>query len=171
MKTTIKSIAILFTFASLSFAALAQEKKPASPPATASGNINGANITINYSSPSVKGRKIWGELQKWDAVWRAGANAATVFETDKDITVQGKALPKGKYHFFLIPKESGTWTAIFNKNTADKNPFNYKEADDQLRVDVKVKPLSTVQEALVYKINKNNFALEWEKVSVPIAVK
>src|SRR6187551_3706729 len=68
-----------------------------SPPATATGKVNGATITINYSSPSVKGRKIWGELVPYDKAWRAGANEATIFETDKPIKVEGKPLPAGKY--------------------------------------------------------------------------
>ena len=172
MRTTIKSIATLLFVATISLSASAQEAKaPASPAATATGKVGDATLTINYSSPAVKGRTIWGGLQKYDAVWRAGANKTTTFETDKDITVQGQKLPAGKYNFFLIPKENGTWTGIFNKEVANTNPFNYKEAEDQLRVDVKVKPLKENQERLVYKIDKKGFALEWEKVSVPFAVK
>ena len=62
----------------------------ASPAATATGKIGEATITITYSSPGVKGRTIWGELVPYDKVWRAGANQATIFETDKDITIEGK---------------------------------------------------------------------------------
>ncbi|RZL39004.1 MAG: DUF2911 domain-containing protein [Pedobacter sp.] len=172
MKKTFKTIALLLVASFISVNASAQEQKaPASPPATATGKIKDATITINYSSPAVKGRTIWGGLEKYDKVWRAGANKTTTFETDKDITVQGKKLPAGKYNFFLIPKESGTWTAIFNKEVSNTNPFNYKEAEDQLRVDVKTKPLKETQERLVYKVNKADFALEWDKISVPIAVK
>ena len=167
-----KSIALLFTAITISAGAFAQEaKKPASPAATATGKIKGATITINYSSPSVKGRKIWGGLEKYDAVWRAGANDATTFETDKAITVEGKALPAGKYSFFLIPKESGTWTAIFNKEPKQWGAFKYEEAKDQLRVDVKTKALAATQETLVYKINKGGFTLDWDKISVPVSIK
>src|SRR5258705_5232811 len=67
----------------------------ASPPAIAAGTTNGATIKIDYSSPGVKGRKIWDGLVPYDKVWRAGANEATLFETNKDITVEGKALPAG----------------------------------------------------------------------------
>src|SRR5664279_5278319 len=69
-----------------------KSKRP-SPPATATGKVMGATITINYSSPTVKRRKIWGGLVPYDKVWRAGANEATIFETDKDIKVEGKSLP------------------------------------------------------------------------------
>ena len=172
MKNTIKSIAILLVVISVSFSALAQEAKPVpSPPATATGKIKDATITIKYSSPAVKGRKVWGGLEKYDAVWRAGANDATTFETDKDIMVQGKNLPAGKYSFFLIPRESGTWTAIFNKEAKQWGAYKYEVAKDQLRVDVKTKALKETQERLVYKIGKKEFSIEWDKISVPVAVK
>ncbi|RZK37228.1 MAG: DUF2911 domain-containing protein [Pedobacter sp.] len=172
MKKTIKSIATILFVATISVSAFAQEKKaPASPAATATGKIGDATVTINYSSPAVKGRTIWGGLEKYDVVWRAGANDATTFETDKDIKVEGKTLPAGKYSFFLIPKESGTWTAIFNKEPKQWGAFKYDVTKDQLRVNVKVKALKETQERLVYKVDKKGFALEWDKVSVPVAVK
>jgi len=172
MKTTIKVMASALFVLFVSTNVMAQNAKPkASPAETATGKIGGANITINYGSPSVKGRQIWGGLEKYDKVWRAGANDATTFETDKDIKVEGKALPAGKYSFFLIPRESGTWTAIFNKEPKQWGAYKYEEAKDALRVDVKVKPLSTTQEKLVYNITNKGFSLNWDKVSVPVAVK
>ncbi|MFN0254242.1 DUF2911 domain-containing protein [Pedobacter ureilyticus] len=172
MKSTIKSITSFLFMLVVSINVMAQDAKPkASPAETATGKIGGANITINYGSPSVKGRQIWGGLEKYDKVWRAGANEATTFETDKDIKVEGKNLPAGKYSFFLIPRESGTWTAIFNKEPKQWGAYKYEEAKDALRVDVKVKPLSTTQEKLVYNITNKGFSLNWDKVSVPVAVK
>ena len=172
MKSTIKTMATAVLTLFVSVGAMAQDAKPkASPAATATGKVNGATITINYSSPAVKGRKIWGGLEAYDKVWRAGANDATTFETDKDIKVEGKNLPAGKYSFFLIPKESGTWTAIFNKEPKQWGAFKYEEAKDALRVDVKVKPLAETQERLVYKVHGKGFSLDWDKVSVPIAIK
>lgn len=168
----IKSIAMLFVAVTASVGAMAQDAQPKpSPAATVTGKIKAATITINYSSPAVKGRKIWGGLEAWDKVWRAGANEATTFETDKDITVEGKALPAGKYSFFLIPKESGTWTAIFNKEPKQWGAYKYEEAKDALRVEVKTKALKATQERLVYKITKTGFSLEWDKISVPVSIK
>ncbi|UKT62617.1 DUF2911 domain-containing protein [Pedobacter mucosus] len=168
----IKTIALLVTAVTVSVGAMAQDAAPKpSPAATATGKVKGATITINYSSPAVKGRKIWGGLEAWDKVWRAGANEATTFETDKDIQVQGKTLPAGKYGFFLLPKESGTWTAIFNKEPKQWGAYKYEEAKDQLRVDVKTKALKATQERLVYKITSSGFSLEWDKTSVPVAIK
>lgn len=172
MKTIIKSAAVLMAVMTVSVNAFAQDtKKPASPPATATGKIKDATITINYSSPSVKGRTIWGGLEAYNKVWRAGANEATTFETDKNITVQGKPLPAGKYSFFLIPKESGTWTAIFNKEPKQWGAYKYEESKDALRVDVKTKALPATQENLVYKINSNGFTMNWDKISVPVEIK
>lgn len=172
MKTIIKSAAVLVATITISFNAFAQEtKKPASPPASATGKIKDATITINYNSPSVKGRTIWGDLVPYDKVWRAGANEATTFETDKDITVQGKKLPAGKYSFFLIPKASGAWTAIFNQESKQWGAYKYEENKDALRVDVKTKSLKEKQENLVYKVNKKGFTVNWDKVSVPVEVK
>ncbi|MBL1220402.1 DUF2911 domain-containing protein [Chryseobacterium sp. L7] len=172
MKTIIRSAAVLVATMTISMNAFAQDtKKPASPAATATGKIKDATITIAYSSPSVKGRTIWGGLEAYDKVWRAGANDATTFETDKNITVQGKPLPAGKYSFFLIPKESGTWTAIFNKEPKQWGAYKYEQAKDALRVDVKTKALPATQETLVYKVNSNGFTMDWDKISVPVEIK
>ncbi|MCX8523891.1 DUF2911 domain-containing protein [Chryseobacterium formosus] len=172
MKTMLKSATVLVAALTISVNAFAQEtKKPASPPATATGKIKDANITIAYNSPSVKGRTIWGDLVPYDKVWRAGANEATTFETSKDITVQGKKLPAGKYSFFLIPKTSGTWTAVFNKESKQWGAYKYEESKDALRVDVKTKASKATQEILVYKVNSNGFTMDWDKISVPVEIK
>lgn len=172
MNTIFKSATMIVAAMTISVNTFAQEtKKPASPPATATGKIKDANITIAYSSPSVKDRTIWGDLIPYDKIWRAGANEATTFETSKDITVQGKKLPAGKYSFFLVPKASGTWTAVFNKESKQWGAYKYQEAQDALRVDVKTKALPAKQEALLYKINKNGFTMDWDKISVPVEIK
>ncbi|KQS92418.1 DUF2911 domain-containing protein [Chryseobacterium sp. Leaf394] len=168
----IKSATMVLAAMTISVNAFAQEtKKPASPPMTATGKVKDANITIAYNSPSVKGRTIWGDLVPYDKVWRAGANDATTFETSKDITVQGKKLPAGKYSFFLVPKASGTWTAVFNKESKQWGAYKYEESKDALRVDVKTKALKTAQESLVYKVNSNGFTMDWDKISVPVEIK
>jgi hypothetical protein len=172
MRAIIKSAAMVVAAMTISVNAFGQEaKKPASPAMTATGKIKDANITIAYSSPSVKERKVWGELVPYNKVWRAGANDATTFETSKDITVQGKKLPAGKYSFFLIPKESGTWTAVFNKEPKQWGAYKYEESKDALRVDVKTKALPATQETLVYKVTSNGFTMDWDKVSVPVEIK
>ncbi len=146
-----------------------------SPGATATGKINGATITITYASPSVKGRKIWGGLVPYDKVWRAGANEATILETDKDIMVEGKQLAKGKYSLYAIPGEQ-EWSIILNSETGQ---WGIKRGGDTTRdpakdvAVVKVKPMkaASMNEALVYVVTDKGIALRWENLEVPVAVK
>ena len=151
-----------------------KSKRP-SPPATATGKVSGATITINYSSPSVKGRKIWGDLVPYDKVWRAGANEATIFETDKDIKVEDKALAKGKYSLYAIPGEK-EWTIIFNSATGQwginrDGTTTEDPAKDVLRVKVKSKKSASVNERLIYTIDDKGFALQWDNLEVPVSIK
>ena len=167
----IKSLALLFSLF-LSISMMAQNAKPRiSPPETATGKIKQAMVTIHYSSPSVKGRVIWGGLVPYDSVWRAGANEATTFETDKEVKVEGKLLPMGKYSFFLIPKANGEWIAIFNKEPKQWGAFKYEAAKDQLRVKVKPKLIKGTQEMLTYRITSKGFSLDWENFTVPVKVR
>lgn len=151
-----------------------KSKRP-SPPATATGKVSGATITINYSSPSVKGRKIWGDLVPYDKVWRAGANEATIFETDKDIKVEDKALAKGKYSLYAIPGEK-EWTIIFNSATGQwginrDGTTTEDPAKDVLRVKVKSKKSASFNERLIYTIDDKGFALQWDNLEVPVSIK
>lgn len=152
----------LFTVALFSMAVLAsfaQEK--ASPAKTAEGTAGGSKITINYSSPAVKGRTIWGDLVPLGQVWRAGANEATTFTTEKDIMVEGKKLPAGTYSFFIIPNETES-TLIFNKVAKQWGAFNYDAKEDVLRVNVPSQQTSTMEERLVYDVNSGGFEIRWE---------
>lgn len=146
------------------------QNKPASPAAVATGKINGANISINYSSPSVKGRVIWGELVPFNKIWRAGANAATTIESDKDLIIEGSKLPAGKYSFFVIPNEKEC-VLIFNKVSKMSGTNNYDEKEDQLRVTVKQQLADSSSESLVYTIKENSIVLSWEKWNIPFSVK
>src|SRR5258705_12786739 len=172
-----KGFALLLAgvFMSSTIWAQADKSQRPSPPATATGKVNGATITINYSSPSVKGRKIWGDLVPYDKVWRAGANEATIFETDKDIKVEGKALPKGKYSLYAIPGEK-EWTIIFNSATGQWGiNRDYTTTDDPakdvLRVTVKPVNCPEFNERLTYMVDDNGFALYWESLKVPVSIK
>lgn len=159
---------VFFTFFAISFAN-AQEK-PKSPAEKATGTINGATIQINYGSPSVRDRKIWGELVPFNEVWRAGANEATTFETDKDLTIEGSKLPAGKYSFFIIPNKTEA-VIIFNKEAKQWGAYKYQEKEDQLRVKVKPQTSNTKVEKLVYTINSNNVTLSWDNWNIGFNVK
>ena len=150
-----------------------QEK--ASPAATATGKVGEANITINYSSPAVKGRKIWGELVPYDKVWRAGANQATTFETDKAIKIEGKELPAGKYSLFAQPSEK-EWQFIFNSETGQwgvkrTGDANFDPAKNVLTVSVKPTASATMNERLTYEVSGKGFTLKWENLEVPVSIK
>jgi hypothetical protein len=146
-------------FAMMSMVAIAQQK--ASPAKTAEGTVNGSKITINYSSPAVKGRVIWGDLVPLGQVWRAGADDATTFETSKDIKIQGQTLPAGKYSFFLIPGETSS-TFIFNKEAKQWGAYKYDQSKDALRVEVPSVQTSTLEENLVYEVKPDSFEIRWE---------
>lgn len=162
----------VFVFALFcSTVSFAQQTKPlASPRDSVSGKIGNATIEINYGSPAVKGRKIWGGLESYGKVWRAGANEATTFKTDRDIKVEGQTLPAGTYSFFVIPTES-YWTIIFNKTAKQWGAYKYDEAQDALRVTVRPRKVSSLHERLRYVITGKGFELQWEYLEVPVSVK
>ena len=168
MKLQHKSLVFFFSLliSTFSFA----QKKVTSPAETVSGKINGATITIKYGSPSVKGRAIWGALVPYDKVWRAGANDATTFETDKTITIEGKQLPAGKYSIFVIPNENES-IIIFNQEAKQWGSYDYKASSDQLRVTVKNENGDALVEKLEYKIMETRIELLWEKLIIGFEVK
>jgi len=134
-----------------------KSKRP-SPPAKVSQTINsGATVTIDYSQPSLKGRTIGKDVEPMNGkVWRAGANEATVFEVNKDVKVEGKPLPAGKYALFMIA-DPNEWTIIFNKKWDTWGAFDYEKNKGQDALQVKVKPATTTSptEKLTYQIAKD----------------
>src|SRR4051812_46594355 len=163
------SILVLAFLFSVSAHAQDDKSQRPSPPDSAMGTVAGAHITIKYSSPAVKGRKIWGALVPYDSVWRAGANEATTFETDKDIKVQGQNLPAGKYGLFAVPGQSN-WTIVFNKVPNQWGAFKYDMSQDQLRVTTKPRKSASMNERLKYRITSNGFSLMWENLEVPVMI-
>lgn len=145
------------------------QQKATSTAEVVNGKINGANITIKYGSPSVRGREIWGGLVPFNEVWRAGANDATTIETDKDLTIHGSKLPAGKYSFFVIPNATEC-VLIFNKDAKQWGSYKYKEANDQIRVTVKQIASDSSTEKLVYSINEKDIVLSWEKWNITFNV-
>ena len=137
-----KKLLTILSVSAILFAnvAIAQDKKEdkskrPSPPAKVTQTIaSGAVISIDYSQPSVKGRTVGQDLEPQEgSVWRTGANEATVFETSKDLTINGQKLPAGKYSLFSL-SGANEWTIIFNKTWNQWGAYDYKQADDALRV-------------------------------------
>ncbi len=143
-----------------------------SPSASVTQTIGLTDITIEYSSPGVKGRKIFGDLVPYNKIWRTGANSATKISFSRDVIVEGQKIPKGKYALLTIPKE-GSFTILLNKDlnsTADE----YKQADELVRFDVKSKP-AEFRERMTFLFS--NFSdsqatvdLEWEKTRVSMNI-
>ena len=125
-----KNIAIVAVFLlSLALLAAAQQDKSQrpSPPANAECKFpDGKTIKVDYSSPRMRGRKIFGGLEPYGKVWRTGANEATSFVTDADLTVSGKEVPAGSYTLFTIPNPD-KWTLIINKKTGEWGIPGFKD--------------------------------------------
>jgi len=169
MKTLLLAALVLVTTA-----ASAQQDKSQrpSPPALVSETLdNGAKVSIDYSQPSVKGRTIGVDLEPKDGqVWRTGANEATVFETDKDIKIEGQTLPAGKYSLFTLVNGK-EWTIIFNKTWNQWGAFDYKEADDILRVKVKSDKADKFSEKMTFLISKKGkVTLLWGDIAVDFKI-
>lgn len=170
----LKTSLLVLGFLLVSNVMWAQDSRP-SPAATATGTINGANITIKYSSPGVKGRKIFGGLEPYGKIWRAGANEATVFTTDKNITVDGKPLKAGSYSIYAVPGEK-TWKIIFNSETGQwgtthEGVTTNVPAKDVLTATVTPVKTKALVERLKYVVTPKGIELVWENVSVPVAIK
>ena len=103
-------------------------------------------------------------------VWRAGANEATVFATDKDVKIEGKSLPAGKYGLFTV-NNGNEWTIIFNKTANQWGAFSYKEADDILRVKVKPMKAAKFAEKMTFSVDKKGVVtLLWGDTKVDFTV-
>ncbi|MFY0654115.1 MAG: DUF2911 domain-containing protein [Cyclobacteriaceae bacterium] len=151
------------------FSATAQDQR-ASPAMTATGTSNGATITVNYGSPAVKGRKIWGGLEAYDKVWRTGANEATTIQFSKDVNIEGKTIKKGKYALFTIPRE-GDWTVIINAVPNQWGAYKYDESKNVHTFDVTPEKNAMTERMTFDVSNKGVVSMSWEKLKVSFKVK
>jgi flagellar biosynthesis component FlhA len=136
--------------------------------------IGNTEIKINYHSPAVRGRVIWGGLVPYDAVWVTGAHSATTFELGKDFQVGDKTIPAGKYALFTIPGKE-EWTIILNKNWDQHLADDYSETEDIVRVKVKPGTTDEIIERLKYEIDQSgertaNIIISWEKIRISFPV-
>lgn len=133
----------LFLMLSVLFAAAQQDKsKRPSPPAQAECKFpDGNTIHVDYSSPRVKGRKIFGGLVPYGQVWRLGANEATTFITSTDVMVGDKTVPRASYTLFAIP-DPGQWTLIISKKVGEWGIPYPGESYDFTRTKMSVSKLS-----------------------------
>jgi hypothetical protein len=172
LKQLLLALSLVFVLNNIS----AQTAAPKSPAATATGVLkSGAKISIQYSSPSVRDRKIWGALVPYDSIWRAGANAATQVEVDKDVKIDGKILAAGKYTIYMVPT-SEKWVVIFSSQTgqAGMNHDGSSTLDlkkEVLRGMATAKKSKEFKETLTYTIAEKGIVLSWENLDVLLPIK
>lgn len=169
---SLRLVGILCVLAAPAFAQL--KLPPLSPEAKVVQTAGLTNITIDYSSPAVKGRKIWGGVVPMDKVWRTGANHSTVINFSQPVMIGDKEVAAGSYGFFAIPG-AAQWTLIVSKSADLWGSDDYKPENDVVRVMVKPAAISN-RERLVYLVTNftdasANIDLEWEKVRVTLPVK
>lgn len=145
-------------------------KNTLSPHKYAMALVSDAHIHIDYSSPSVRGRIIFGGLVAYGEIWQSGAHNATWLETNKDLIFDGNLLKAGKYGFFTIPNKE-KWTIIFNKNWEQHGKDEYNEEEDVLRFEVIPKISEDITEQLVYRVQRSSnedgkISLSWEKITI-----
>lgn len=167
MKLLKTTLTVLFAICAV--AALAQEK-PLSPQETINVKIDGVAAEIVYCRPSARGRTMIGGKEPFGEVWRTGANAATTISFDKDVKIEGKDLPAGKYSLFTIPNKD-EWTIIFNSVHTQWGHYDYDKTKDVLRVTAKVEKPKAFVETFTISTDKSKITLAWENYQVAFNVK
>tara|TARA_R110002124_G_scaffold102597_3_gene250814 strand:+ start:919 stop:1437 length:519 start_codon:yes stop_codon:yes gene_type:complete len=170
MKTKIFASALLSIFLASSAQAQKKEKRE-SPPATSEATIGSTTVKIDYSQPSVKGRKIFGDLVPFGKIWRTGANEATTIEFSNDVMIQSKKLAAGKYSLFTIPGEK-EWTIIFNSVSSQWGAYRYKEDKDVLRVKAGVSSHEATEKLSITIDSKSGMIhIDWATTRVRFEIK
>jgi len=176
-KPIIVGSAVLATLTLAGIVLLAQQDKSSrpSPPAKTECKLQGGKaITIDYSSPRAKGRKIFGALVPYGQVWRAGANEATAFVVGSDVTAGGKAVPAGSYTLFTIPAED-KWTLVISKKTGEWGTAYPGPDNDLARIDMKVSKLASPVENFTIALDQAGTSctlkMEWETTEASVDIK
>ncbi len=174
-RTAILSLFYVAVFSITLAAAQDDASKRPSPAAQAQCKFNdGKSITVDYSSPRVKGRKIFGELVPYGKVWRTGANEATTFVADANVIVGSKDVPAGNYTIFTVPNQD-KWTLIINKKTGEWGiPYKY-ESDELARVDMSVTQSPSPMENFTISFDQNGKSckmnISWENTRASVEIK
>jgi len=170
VQTSIAVLVLVIVPVTLSSAQLDKTQRPSRPAWASCKFDDGKVINTDYSSPRMKGRKIFGGLVPYGQVWRTGANEATTFVTDTDLSVGGKEIPAGSYTVFTLPAAE-KWTLIISKKTGE--PGNqYPEGEDLLRVEMRVSHTESLVENFTIAYQKKNAAcsltLSWERTQATV---
>lgn len=161
--------AVLLACASQNSYAQALKVPQLSSTQTVEQELGLGKITLTYSRPNVRGRKIFGAMEPYGVVWRTGANAATIIKFTDDVTIEGNKVPAGEYGLFSIPGKD-EWTVILNKTAHQWGAYTYKQSDDFLRFKVKTVTHNDPLETLTIQFNnvdqtKCEMEVRWENIS------
>lgn len=163
-------------FLSLSFLGFSQFSVPtASPRQKVEQQFSMTKISLDYSRPGVKGRKVFGELVPYGKVWRAGANSATKITFEQNVNFGGKDLMAGTYGLFIVPTEK-EWKVILNKDSQQWGAYTYDEKLNVVEVTVPVQKLSEKQEWFEISLNpidvhSTDLVFKWDTTKVAVTVK
>src|SRR6202158_660907 len=177
MQKRAPSLAVFLTVAVLASSALAAPKDKSqrpSPPAKATCKLaEGKTVTVDYSSPRMKGRKVFGDLVPMGEVWRLGANEATTLVTDAQLSLGGKTIPAGSYTMFAIPN-ANKWTLIISKKTGEWGVPYPGEADDLARVEMTTSKLPAPVENFTIAFDQAGSGctmhMDWETTRAAVAI-
>lgn len=152
------------------------EKERKSPRTKVEADINGLAVSIDYGSPRVKERKIWGELVPFGKIWRAGADEATAITFGSDVLFGGENVAAGTYAFFVIPKAEGDWEIVLNEEWSKEEhnvwgAYDYNAEKDVLHLNIPVQYNQESVENMTFKIKDSQLIFEWELVSFKIDIK
>ena len=174
MKLSRWYLLVLLAVATMSVLMTAQQKPPLSPPGEASVKFDdGKTVTIKYSRPSMRGRKIYGGLVPYGQVWRTGANAATSMTTDTNLNIGGTTVPAGSYTLYTLPGEN-SWQLIINQQTGQWGTV-YNQAQDLARIAMKVGQLPSGLETFTISLDKTGaraatLKLDWENTTASVNI-
>ncbi|PYV58912.1 MAG: hypothetical protein DMG91_02485 [Acidobacteria bacterium] len=168
------TLLVLTLMISVSPLAAQDKAKRPSPPAQAQCKFSdGKTVTVDYSSPRVKGRKIFGGLVPYNEVWRAGANEATTFVTNTNLNVGGKDVPAGSYTIFAVPSPD-KWTLVVSKKTGEWGVPYPGEGDDFTRTDMTASKTSAPVENFTIAFDQSGskctMRMEWENTRASVEV-
>lgn len=169
-KTLVLSIALVATTG-----VFAQIESPQpSPTAKLSQKVGLTDVEVSYSRPGVKGRIIFGDLEKWDVLWRTGANATTKIKFSDDVKVNGMVVPAGEYTLFTIPGKE-EWTVILNKDLTLWGTAGYKDSENVVKFQVKSTKLTDLVETLTidftnFTSNTAQLYLKWENTMIAFQI-
>lgn len=174
MKQKITLTLAILLLAGMSVFAQQIQMPQASPSAKIAQKVGLTDVSVDYSRPSTKGRKIFGELVPFGEVWRTGANGATILSFSTDVEIAGKTVPQGQYALYSIPGKS-EWTIILSKDTKLWGAIGYDPKNDLMRFQVEPNKLSRIYET--FEISFNNMtdngadlSIKWDQTRVDFRI-